>query len=69
MTRNYFVAIPAISLPKTEQRANMGTGRGGDLGENVSVSLAISATYIRLATYIFDGVAHENDSTLTVYYE
>ena len=69
VTRNYFIPIPAISLPTNEQRANIGTGLGGSLGENVSVSLAISATYIRLVTYVFDGVAHENDSTLTVYYK
>ena len=69
VTRNYFIAIPAISLPVNEQRANVGTGRGGVLGEHVSVSLAISTTYIRLATYVFDGVAHEGDSTLAVYYK
>lgn len=69
VTRNYFIPIPAISLPATEQRANMGTGRGGDLGENVSVSLVISATSIRLATFVFDGAAYEANTTLTVYYK
>lgn len=68
VTRNYFIAIPAISLPTTEQRANVGTGRGGDLGENVSVSVAISATSIRLATFVFDGIAYEANATLAVYY-
>lgn len=69
VTRNYFIPIPAISLPATEQRANMGTGRGGDLGENVSVSLVISATSIRLANFVFDGAAYEANTTLTVYYK
>lgn len=68
VTRNYFIPIPAISLPANEQRANIGTGRGGDLGEHVSVSLAISATSIRLATFVFDGIAYEANATLAVYY-
>lgn len=68
VTRNYFIPIPAISLPTNEQRANIGTGRGGDLGENVSVSLAISATSIRLATFVFAGIAYEANTTLSVYY-
>jgi hypothetical protein len=69
VTRNYFIAVPALSLSDTEQRANIGTGRGGDLGENVSVSLVISATHIKLATFIFDGIARESDAILTVYYK
>lgn len=69
VTRNYFIPIPAISLPTNAQRANIGTGLGGNLGENVSISLAISATYIRLETFIFNGVAHESDTTLTIYYK
>ena len=67
-TRNYFIPIPAISLPANEQRANIGTGRGGGLGEHVSVSLAISATSIRLVTFVFDGIAYEANATLAVYY-